>query len=176
MSSSISVFIDQNKIQNRVTELAALISNNYKGKQLSLICILKGSFIFAADLMRQIEGVDLSVEFMKVSSYGNDTETSGKVALELDIEKDAIRGRKVLIIEDIVDTGVTLDFLMKHLKQKGPESIELTSLLFKPSRNKIKTEINYLGFEIEDKFVVGYGLDFAQRYRNLPYIGILNNE
>ncbi len=168
------VLIDAAAIQAKVGELGARISADYRGRDLALVSILKGSLPFLADLMRRIE-VPLSVDFMEVSSYGATTESSGVVRIVKDIA-NSVEGRDVLVVEDIVDTGNTLAFVLEHLRSQRPSSVRLCTLLDKPARRVVPIEIDYRGFEIPDRFVVGYGLDFAERYRNLPFIGVLRPE
>jgi hypoxanthine phosphoribosyltransferase len=158
-------------IQARVAALGAQIEADYAGKSLVLLCVLKGSFIFAADLARAIE-LPLRVEFLGVRSYGDDTRSSGVVQITQDLTKP-IAGENVLIVEDIVDTGLTISYLKEQLMSRGPASVKLCSLLHKPARSVRPVDIDYLGFTIDDVFVVGYGLDHAERYRNLPYVGEL---
>ena len=166
------VLISEEEIAFRIEELARAIENDYIGEELILLCVLKGSFIFCSDLMRKIQA-PLKVEFVSVSSYGDSMSSSGNVRFDLDITTN-IEGKNVLIVEDIVDTGLTLKVLKSRLMARNPKTLKLASLLYKPARNDHKTQIDYLGFEIEDKFVVGYGLDYAGRYREIPYIGVLN--
>ena len=166
------VFIPEEEIAQRVQELGNSISKDYQGEELVVICVLKGAFIFCSDLMKKIE-VPTILDFMSISSYGDSTTSSGEVRISMDIET-GIAGKHVLVVEDIVDSGLSMKTLMPILKARNPKSIKLASLLFKPSRNVHPVDIDYLAFEIEDKFVVGYGLDYAQRYRELPYIGVLN--
>lgn len=173
MSNSVDVFISQEDIAKRVSELGKQIRKEYGDEPITLLCILKGSYIFCADLMRAITG-PVEIEFLKASSYGDDTESSGHVDLIYHFDK-SITDKNLLIVEDIVDTGITLDNILESLsKREKPKSLKLVSLLSKPSRRKRDIDIHYLGFEIEDKFVIGYGLDYGQRYRELPFIGILN--
>ena len=155
-------------IERKVEELAKEIKREYEGKNPILIGVLKGSFIFLSDLIRRLD-FPLEVDFVEVSSYGMGKESSGKIRVRKGIRSD-IKNRHVLIVEDIVDTGLTTKYLIESLKKKKPASIKLCSLLSKPSRRKVHVDIDFLGFEIPDKFVVGYGLDFAEKYRNLPYI------
>ena len=168
------ILIDADAIATKVAELGAQIGHDYHGKDLALISILKGSLPFLADLMRRID-VPLSVDFMEVSSYGASTESSGIVRIVKDIA-NPVEGRDVLVVEDIVDTGNTLAFVLEHLRSQRPASVRLCTLLDKPARRIVPIEIDYRGFEIPDKFVVGYGLDYAERYRNLPFIGVLRPE
>ncbi len=169
----ISVFISEEEISKRVKELGAEIRRDYGEDEIILLCILKGSIIFCSDLLRAIGG-KTQLEFISASSYGNATETSGQVDISYKLSQ-SLKGKKVLIVEDIVDTGLTLNRVLDRLKQEEePQSLKLASLLSKPSRRKEEVQIDYLGFEIEDKFVIGYGLDLAQNFRELPYIGLMN--
>ena len=164
--------ITEDEITQRIEFLGKAITKDFEGEELVVICVLKGAFIFCSDLMKKIN-LPVKLEFISLSSYGDSTNSSGNVRLEMDIATN-IEGKNVLVVEDIVDTGLTIKTLMEILKARNPKSIKLASLLFKPSKLSHKVDINYLGFEIEDKFVIGYGLDYAGRYRELPYIGILN--
>ena len=166
------VFISAEKISLRVKELAEQISADYKGEKLTVICVLKGSFIFCADLVRSIS-VPVEVEFVQVSSYGSERVSSGEIDFKLPL-KNSIEGKNVIVVEDIVDTGNTLDFLLKYFAEKKQKTLKLTSLLFKPVKLQKEVKIDYLGFEIEDKYVIGYGLDDNEMYRELPYIGIVH--
>lgn len=167
-----SVLLDEATIQNRIQELAAQISRDYAGQELILLCVLKGSILFTVDLMKHLD-LRVAVDFISISSYGQGTRSSGVVRLVKDMEEN-IEGRNVLILEDIVDTGLTLDYLTKCLKMRQPKSLKICSLLSKPAHRTTDVEIEYVGFTIEDHFVVGYGLDYLSFYRNLPYIGILD--
>lgn len=169
------IAFSEEQIAARVDELAARISKDYAHQQLYLIVILKGAMVFVADLIRRIKDVDLNVDFMVVSSYGGGTRSTGKVRIVKDLQKN-IEGRHALIIEDIVDTGLTMNYLRKILYDREPRSLATCSLLSKPSCRKIEVPIEYLGFEIPDEFVVGYGLDYDQGYRQLPFIGVLKPE
>ncbi len=160
-------------IAKRVRELGEQISRDYADKSLVLLCVLKGSFVFAADLLRSID-VPLRVEFLGVRSYGDDTKSSGVVQITLDLAKP-IAGDHVVIVEDIVDTGLTLSYLREQLLARGPASVKVCSLLHKPSRTVRPVYVDYLGFTVQDVFVVGYGLDYGERYRNLPYVGVLRS-
>jgi hypoxanthine phosphoribosyltransferase len=160
-------------IQARVKALGEQISRDYAGKSLVLLCVLKGSFMFAADLARAIE-LPLRVEFLGVRSYGDDTRSSGVVQITLDLTRP-IAGDHVLIVEDIVDTGLTLSYLREQLLARTPATVKVCALLHKPSRSVRPVEIDYLGFTVADVFVVGYGLDHAEQYRNLPYVGVLGD-
>jgi hypoxanthine phosphoribosyltransferase len=167
----IDSLISAEQIRERVTALGREITRDYAGKELVLICVLKGSIVFAADLVREID-LPVRLEFFGVRSYGNLTTSSGVVQITLDLSHP-IADKDVLIIEDIVDTGLTLSYLSEQLRARNPKSLKIAALLHKPARMKRKVEVNYLGFTIEDVFVVGYGLDFAERYRNLPFIGVI---
>jgi hypoxanthine phosphoribosyltransferase len=158
------------QLQTRISELGAQISRDYAGKDLVVVGLLNGSFMFTADLVRAIS-IPIEIDFISLSSYGGGTSSSGQVKLELDLRK-SIEGRDVLLVEDIVDTGNTLKFLRPFLLERGPASLKLVSLLYKPARLIHPTQIDYLGFEIDDHFVIGYGLDFDGKYRELPYVGI----
>lgn len=171
MSERLVTMIDAQKIAARVKELGAEIAKEYAGRNLVLVVVLKGSFVFAADLARAIEA-DLRVDFLGVRSYGEGTESSGVVQITQDLSKP-IAGEDVIIVEDIVDTGLTIAHLMDLFRTRNPRSVKVCALLHKPARARVSVNIDYLGFTIEDKFVVGYGLDFAEKYRNLPYIGIV---
>jgi len=165
----IDVFISQEAIEKRVDELANVINREFQNQEVILVGVLSGSFMFCADLMRKIK-VPVQVEFVSLSSYEG-TESSGQISFRLDV-KQSLENKNVIVVEDIVDTGLTITFLMKHLKLKQPKSLKLCSLLLKRARLKTEVNIDYLGFDIEDKFVIGYGLDFDGRYRELPYIGV----
>jgi len=169
----IKVLIDEEKLQKRVDEIADQIQKEYKGREIILICILKGSIFFTVDLARRIKG-DVKIEFIRVSSYNDGTESSGEIKMKLDL-KDSIQGKDVIVIEDIIDTGRTLSYLIEYLKMKKPNSVKLCALLDKPDRRTINVTVDYTGFQIPDKFVVGYGLDFDERYRNLPYVGYIES-
>ncbi|MGN1384740.1 MAG: hypoxanthine phosphoribosyltransferase [Clostridia bacterium] len=167
----IKVLISKEQIENRVKELAKQIRKDYKEKSITAICLLKGSLFFTADLTREIGG-KIYLEFMQLSSYEGEN-TTGTIKLKKDIDFSEIKGKDVLIIEDIVDTGITLNYTLEHIKKAGANSVKVCTLLNKPSRRKIKVPIDYVGFEIENKFVLGYGMDYDQLYRNLPYIGYI---
>lgn len=169
----VKVLIEEEKLYERIDEIANQIENEYKGKEITLICILKGSVFFTVDLAKKIKG-DVKLEFIRVSSYNDGTESSGEIKMKLDL-KDSIQGKDVIVIEDIIDTGRTLSYLLKYLKMKKPNSIKLCALLDKPDRRVEEVKVDYTGFEIPDKFVVGYGLDFDERYRNLPYVGYIEH-
>ncbi len=164
--------ITEEEISMRIDALGKAITKDYEDEDLVVICVLKGAFIFCSDLIKKINR-PISLEFISLSSYGDSTNSSGNVRLEMDITAN-IEGKNVLIVEDIVDSGLTIKTLMDIMAVRKPKSVKLASLLFKPIKLKHQVKIDYLGFEIEDKFVIGYGLDYAGRYRELPYIGILN--
>lgn len=164
--------ISEEEIALRIAALGSAITKDFEGESLVVICVLKGAFIFCSDLIKKIN-CPLSLEFISLSSYGDSTHSSGNVRLDMDITAN-IEGKNVLIVEDIVDSGLTIKTLIEMLSVRKPKTVKLASLLFKPSKLQHKVNIDYLGFEIEDKFVIGYGLDYAGRYRELPYIGILN--
>jgi len=168
-SKNIDVFISKDSIQSRVQELAELINRDYQNQEIILVCVLNGSFIFCADLIRHIK-VPVQVEMVSLSSYEG-TESSGQVSFRLDV-KQSLVGKNVILVEDIVDTGLTISFLLKHMELKNLQSLKLCSLLLKRARLKTEIAVDYLGFDIEDKFVIGYGLDFDGKYRELPYIGV----
>ena len=162
------ILITEEQIRKRVDELGAQITKDYEGKNLLLIGILKGSVPFMADLMRRID-TDVEIDFMSVSSYGSTTKSSGVVRILKDLD-NSIEGKNVLIVEDIVDSGLTLSYIKKHLLGRKPASLKVCTFLDKPSRRKVEFTPDYCGFEVGDKFIVGYGLDFDQKYRQLPYI------
>ncbi len=166
-----TVVLDSQTIQARVRELGARITRDYSGKSPHLICILKGASVFHADLVRAID-LGVSFDFIAVGSYGASTKTSGEVRILKDLD-ESIEGRDVLLVEDILDTGLTLNYLVQNLESRGPKSLKIVTLLNKPSRRLIEVKAEYVGFEVADQFVVGYGLDYNQRYRNLPDIRVL---
>lgn len=169
-----SVLISEQIIKEKISELGEKINKDYDGKDLLIIGVLKGSMVFMADLMRAIN-INTKIDFMCVSSYGTSTRTSGQVRILMDL-REPIDGKDLLIIEDILDSGVTLSYLVDVLKARNPASIAVCTLLDKPARRKSEVEVKYRGFEIPDEFVVGYGLDYAEDYRNLPFIGVLKPE
>jgi hypoxanthine phosphoribosyltransferase len=171
--SKVNELISAEKIAARCKELGAQITKDYAGTELVLVGVLKGSFLFLADLAREIKSNEVRVEFLGVHSYGDETSSSGAVEITMDLKKP-IDGKHVLLVEDIVDTGLTMDYIKKMLATRNPASVKLCTLLHKPARQKVQTHIDYLGFTIDDLFVVGYGLDYAQRYRNLPFIGVMS--
>ena len=168
------VLFTQEELEKRVRELAAQITADYQGKEIILISVLRGSFVFMADLCRSID-LDCTVDFMAVSSYGGGASSTGQVQITKDLSGD-ISGKHVIVVEDILDSGNTLSYLLKLLEQRKPASIRLCTLLDKPERRTKPVEVSYSGFAIPDAFVVGYGLDYAEHYRGLPYIGILKPE
>jgi hypoxanthine phosphoribosyltransferase len=168
------ILFSEEVLTKRIKELADEISTDYKGKELVVVGILKGSVIFAAELIKNIS-IPCEIDFMAVSSYGNSTETSGVVRILKDLDSN-IEGKDILIVEDIVDTGVTLAYLLKYLKARKANSIEIVALLNKQARRVSDLEVKYIGFEVPDGFIVGYGIDYAEKYRNLPFIGILKSE
>jgi hypoxanthine phosphoribosyltransferase len=165
------ILVQADDLQRRVRELGADISRDYAGRDLLLVCVLKGAVFFLSDLMRCIE-VPCEVDFMAVASYGDATDSSGVVRILKDLDAP-IEGRDVLIVEDIVDSGLTLQYLMRNLKARNPSSLEVCALLTKPSRRKADIGAKYIGFEIPNRFVIGYGLDHAEKHRNLPYVAAL---
>jgi hypoxanthine phosphoribosyltransferase len=168
------ILITPERLQARVAELGAEISTDYEGKDLLLLAVLKGSVLFLSDLMRHIT-VPHAIDFMATSSYGTGMETSGVVRILKDLDA-TIEGRNVLIVEDIIDTGRTLDYLMRILQARAPRSLRICALLDKLSRREVPVQVDYTGFEIPDKFVFGYGLDYAEQYRNLPFVAVLAPE
>lgn len=172
MSERLVTMLSAERIQARVKELGAQIAQDYKDRHVVLVVVLKGSFIFAADLCRAIDLHHVRIDFLGVRSYGEGTETSGVVQITQDLSKP-IAGEDVIIVEDIVDTGLTIAHLMDLFRTRQPRSVKVCALLHKPARARVQVNVDYLGFTIEDKFVVGYGLDFGERYRNLGYIGVV---
>ncbi|HOB20097.1 MAG TPA: hypoxanthine phosphoribosyltransferase [Candidatus Atribacteria bacterium] len=168
------ILIDEEKLIKRVKELGAQITEDYKDKDLFIIVILKGAVMFASDLIKEIK-LPLAIDFMAVSSYGASTKSSGVVRIMKDLEEQ-IEGKDVLIVEDIVDTGLTLNYLFENLLSRKPRSLKVCCCLDKPSRRKAPVNVDYVGFNIPDEFVIGYGLDYAEKYRNLPFIGVLSKE
>jgi hypoxanthine phosphoribosyltransferase len=165
------ILVQADELQHRIKEMAAEVSRDYEGRDLLLIGVLKGAVFFLADLMRELD-IPCEVDFMAVSSYGSSTDSSGVVRILKDLDAP-LEGRNVLIVEDIVDSGLTLQYLMRTLEARNPATIEVCALLTKPERRKVDTPARYVGFEIPDKFAIGYGLDYAERYRNLPYVATL---
>jgi hypoxanthine phosphoribosyltransferase len=166
------ILLDEQAIARRTSEMAAELNRDYAGEELVLICVLKGASVFTMDLFKQLT-CRCAVDFISISSYGEATKSTGVVKMVKDME-ESIRNRHVLIVEDIVDTGLTLDYLRRSLLMREPRSLKICSLLSKSARRKIELKLDYVGFNIEDHFVVGYGLDYLSFYRNLPYIGILD--
>lgn len=175
MAERLVCLLSTEQIAARVRELGRAITEDFKDRPLVLVLVLKGSFVFGADLARAIDLYDCRVDFLGTRSYGEGTESSGVVQITHDLSRP-IEGQDVLIVEDIVDTGLTLAHLLDLLRTRKPRSVKVCSLLHKPARSKVQVKVDYLGFTIEDKFVVGYGLDFAERYRNLPYIGVVERD
>ncbi len=167
------VLVEADALQSRVAELGAEITRDYAGRELLLVGVLKGAVFFLSDLMRYIE-IPVEVDFMAVASYGSATDSSGVVRILKDLDA-AIEGRDVLIVEDIVDSGLTLQYLLRNLGSRNPRSLEVCALLTKPERRKVDLPTKYVGFEIPDRFVVGYGLDYAERHRNLPFVAVLES-
>jgi hypoxanthine phosphoribosyltransferase len=168
------ILVTSEDLERRVAELGAEISRDYEGRDLVMIGVLKGAVLFIADLMRQLT-VPCEVDFMAVSSYGSSTDSSGVVRILKDLEAP-IEGRDVLIVEDIIDSGLTLQYLFRNLRARSPGSLEVCALLTKPERRRVDLPIRYVGFEIPNRYVIGYGLDYAQRYRNLSYVAVLNEQ
>ncbi len=166
------ILIEQEPLQARIAELGVEISREYEGRDLLLVGVLKGAVFFMADLMRELT-IPCEIDFMAISSYGAATDSSGVVRILKDLDAN-IAGRDVLVVEDIIDSGLTLSYLMRSLKARKPASLEVCALLTKPDRREIDVPVRFVGFEIPNKFVIGYGLDFAERYRNLPYVAVLH--
>jgi hypoxanthine phosphoribosyltransferase len=166
------VLIDRDGLRRRVAELGEEVSADYAGRDLLLVGVLKGAVFFMADLMRHLT-IPCEIDFMAISSYGDSTDSSGVVRILKDLDIN-IEGRDVLVVEDIIDSGLTLSYLMRNLEAREPASLEICALLTKPERREIDVPVRYVGFEIPNAFVIGYGLDFAERYRNLPYVGVLD--
>ena len=171
MAETIRELVSEKAVDERIVELGKQISKDYEGKQVHLICVLKGGVFFMCELAKRIS-VPVSMDFMSVSSYGDDTKSSGVVKIVKDLD-EAIEGKDVLIVEDIIDSGRTLYYLIDILKKRNPNSVHLCTLLDKPERRVKDVKVDYVGFNIPDEFVVGYGLDYAQKYRNLPFIGVV---
>lgn len=172
MAENIRVLISEEDVDKRIEELGRQISEEYAGKSVHLVCILKGSIFFTCELAKRIT-VPVTLDFMSCSSYGGDTKSSGVVRLVKDLD-EPLEGKHVIVIEDIIDSGRTLSYLLENLETRKPASLRLCTLLDKPDRRVVPVHVDYTGFEIPDEFVVGYGLDFDQRYRNLPYIGVIS--
>lgn len=174
MLKVVEKMITEEQLAQKVEELAKQIEKDYKGQSLLVVGILKGASVFVSDLIRKID-LDVNIDFMSVSSYGNGTESSGTVKILKDLDVD-IEGKNVLIVEDIIDSGLTLSNLVLALQTRNPKSLKICTLLDKPQRRTVNIPVDYVGFVIEDKFIVGYGIDWAEKYRNLPYIGIVGEE
>lgn len=171
MSSIRQILVDEPTLKARVKEVGAAITKDYAGKSLFMVGVLKGAVVFLAELAQRVD-LPVTFDFMAVSSYGSATESSGVVRILKDLD-ESLEGRHVLIVEDIIDTGLTLDYLYRHLASRHPASLAICTLLDKPSRRRVEVPVKYVGFQIPDYFVVGYGLDFNEMYRNLPYIAVL---
>lgn len=171
MAEHVRVLLTEEQVDQRIQEIGDQISKDYKGKQVHLVCVLKGGSFFMCELAKRIT-VPVSLDFMSVSSYGSDTKSSGVVKIVKDLD-ESLKDKDVIVVEDIVDSGRTLSYLMEMLRDRNPGSLRLCTLLDKPERRVIDVNVDYTGFEIPDEFVVGYGLDYDQRYRNLPYIGVV---
>ena len=171
MAEHIRVLLPEKEVDDRIQAIGDQISRDYAGKQVHLVCVLKGGSFFMCELAKRIS-VPVSLDFMSVSSYGGDTKSSGVVKIVKDLD-ESIRDKDVIVVEDIVDSGRTLSYLLEMLKDRGPKSLRLCTLLDKPDRRVVDVDVDYTGFQIPDQFVVGYGLDYDQKYRNLPYIGIV---
>ena len=174
MAEKVNVLLSEEEVDAKIKAIGEQISKDYAGKQVHLVCVLKGGSFFMCELAKRIT-VPVSLDFMSVSSYGSETKSSGVVKIVKDLD-EPIKGKNVLVVEDIVDSGRTLSYLMEMLKDRGPESLRLCTLLDKPERRVVDVDVDYTGFQIPDEFVVGYGLDYDQRYRNLPYIGVISFE
>ena len=164
-------FLTEEEVDKRISEIGEQITKDYAGKDVHLICVLKGGSFFMCELAKRID-LEVSIDFMSVSSYGSDTKSSGVVKIIKDLD-ESIKDKNVIVVEDIVDSGRTLSYLLQNLNERGPKSLSLCTLLDKPDRRVVPVNVDYTGFEIPDEFVVGYGLDYAQKYRTLPYIGIV---
>ena len=170
----INVLIPEEEVNNKIKEIGEQISKDYEGKEVHLVCVLRGGSFFMCELAKRIT-VPVSLDFMSVASYGNDTKSSGAVRIVKDLD-DSLAGKDVLVVEDIIDSGRTLSYLLELLKDRKPNSLKLCTLLDKPERRVVDVNIDYTAFQVPDEFVVGYGLDYAQKYRNLPYIGVVEFE
>jgi hypoxanthine phosphoribosyltransferase len=169
----VEVLIDEATLRNKIAEMGAAITCDYAGRVPHLICVLRGAVVFLAELMQNID-LPITVDFIAVSSYGDATKTSGEVKIVKDLDVSPA-GRDVILVEDILDTGLTLNYLLNNIRSRGAKSIAIAALLSKPARHIVQVDVAYKGFDIPDKFVVGFGLDYAQRYRNLPYVAVLKN-
>lgn len=173
MSERVRVMLSEEEVGRKIKEMGARISQDYKGKEVHLVCVLKGGVFFTCELAKRIT-VPVSLDFMSVTSYGDDTKSSGAVKIVKDLD-EPLEGKDVLIVEDIIDSGRTLSYLIEMLRQRKPSSLRLCTLLDKPDRRIKEVKVDYVCFTIPDEFVVGYGLDYAQKYRNLPYIGVVES-
>lgn len=171
MAERIEILLSERQVDDRIQAIGDQISRDYEGKQVHLVCVLKGGSFFMCELAKRIT-VPVSLDFMSVSSYGSDTKSSGVIKIVKDLD-ESLKDKNVIVVEDIVDSGRTLSYLLKMLQARGPKSLALCTLLDKPERRVVDVNVNYTGFQIPDEFVVGYGLDYDQRYRNLPYIGVV---
>ncbi len=171
MAEKVRVLLTEGEVDTRINQIGEQISRDYEGRQVHLVCVLKGGSFFMCELAKRIT-VPVSLDFMSVSSYGANTKSSGVVKIVKDLD-EPLSGKDVIVVEDIVDSGRTLSYLLELLGQRGPKSLKLCALLDKPERRVVDVNVDYTGFEIPDEFVVGYGLDYDQRYRNLPYIGVI---
>ncbi len=174
MNEKITVMIDEDTVVTRIKEIATQISQDYAEKEVRLICVLKGGVFYMTELAKHLT-IPTTLDFISVSSYGAGTVSSGQIKIKKDLD-ESIEGLDVIVVEDIVDSGHTLDQLIPELKKRNPRSIEVTALLDKPSRREVDVDVRYIGFEIEDKFVVGYGMDYDQSYRDLPFIGVVETD
>ncbi len=172
IDDKIKTLISQKVLEERIEKLADEISRDYAGMDLHMICVLKGGVMFMTELSKHIKGCHVSMDFMSVSSYGNEQTSSGKIRIIKDLD-ESIEGRHVLVVEDIIDSGKTLSHLLEVLKVRNPASLKLCTMLDKPSRREVDVDVDYVAFQIEDKFVLGYGLDYEQYYRNIPYIAFV---
>lgn len=171
MAERVEVLLPEREVDERIQAIGDQISKDYEGKQVHLVCVLKGGSFFMCELAKRIT-VPVSLDFMSVSSYGSDTKSSGVIRIVKDLD-ESLKDKDVIVVEDIVDSGRTLSYLLRMLQARGPKSLALCTLLDKPERRVVEVNVNYTGFQIPDEFVVGYGLDYDQRYRNLPYIGVV---
>ncbi len=174
MSEKVRILLPEEIVDKRICQIAEQISKDYEGKEIHLICVLKGGVFFMCELAKRLS-VPVSMDFMALSSYGSSTESSGSITVKKELDEN-IEGKDVLVVEDIVDSGRTLKFLLEELRSRNPASVHLCTLLDKPDRRVVDIQADYTCFEIPDEFVVGYGLDYAQKYRNLPYIGVVEIE
>lgn len=172
MKEQVRIMLSEEKVNARIAEMAKQISEEYAGRSVHLVCILKGSVFFTCELAKRLT-IPVTLDFMSVSSYGDDTKSSGVVKIIKDLD-EALQGKDVIVIEDIIDSGRTLSYLLQNLSNRNPKSLRLCTLLDKPERRVAEVKVDYTGFAIPDEFVVGYGLDYAQKYRNLPYIGVVS--